>query len=642
MKHRHTVKKHLINVLKGVGQNLNESKESETQRKRVEEALPTGEQRIRHLADLLTEAVYEIDLEGKLAFANQRAFQLTGYSQEDFAKGVNVLQMFIPEDQKRTKDNMARIVAGEDLGFTEYTMQRKDGSTLLVMVHSAPIVHESKVVGLRGIAIDISGLKEVERKIRTLTSAVEQSIDGIAIGDLEPKLIYVNEAFARMHDYSPEEMIGMNVVNLHNEEQMGDLKRGLHQIRTQGSWTGEIGHIRKDGTPFPTYMSVTLLKDDNGKPTGILAVARDVTEHKRAEQALGASEERYRTLFEGCRDAIFITTRDGKFVDVNKSFLDLFGYSRRELAGLDAREAYVNPADRRKFQQEIEQKGSVRDFDVKLRKKDGTEMACLLTSTVRRDADGDVLGYEGIVRDITEHKQAEAKLLAYQGQLRFLASVLSMTEERERRRIAKDLHDCIGHALALCKIKLGALRESLSSTDHASDLEEIYELVEQAIQSARSLTFDLSPPVLHELGLEAAVEWLAERIQRQYGIPTHVEDDRQPKPLDDDVKIVLFQITRELLVNVAKHAQARNARVSIRRDCSDIKIRVEDDGVGFDSSEIVSSTTNTGGLGLFNIRERLNHIRGHLEIESEPGHGARVTIVAPLKPKKKMANGRLA
>ena len=128
-----------------------------------------------------------------------------------------------------------------------------------------------------------------EEEIRKLSSAVEQSIDGIAIGDLEPKLTYVNDAFARMHGYSSEEMIGLKVVNIHNEEQMDEYKSGINQIKTQGGWVGEIEHIRKDGTPFPTCMSVTLLKGVDGKPTGILATTRDITERKKAEEQIKAS-----------------------------------------------------------------------------------------------------------------------------------------------------------------------------------------------------------------------------------------------------------------------------------------------------------------------------------------------------------------
>jgi two-component system cell cycle sensor histidine kinase/response regulator CckA len=137
---------------------------------------------------------------------------------------------------------------------------------------------------------------------------------------------------------------------------------------------------------------------------------QEVADRKRAEEALRDSEERYRTLFEDARDAVYITTREGRFIDVNQSGLDLFGYTRQELLGLSGQEIYVNPEDRRRFQHEIEEKGSVRDFAVKFRKKDGTRMDCLLTSSVRRAGDGTVLGYQGFIRDTTERKRLQAQL----------------------------------------------------------------------------------------------------------------------------------------------------------------------------------------------------------------------------------------
>ncbi|MBW2566036.1 MAG: PAS domain S-box protein [Deltaproteobacteria bacterium] len=137
---------------------------------------------------------------------------------------------------------------------------------------------------------------------------------------------------------------------------------------------------------------------------------QEISERKRAEEALRDSEERYRTLFEDSRDAIYISARTGEFLDINQSCLDLFGYAREEMIGLDAREIYVNPDDRPRFQKKIESKGSVTDYEVKFRKKDKTEMDCLLTASVRHAKDGSVLGYQGIIRDITERKRLEAQL----------------------------------------------------------------------------------------------------------------------------------------------------------------------------------------------------------------------------------------
>ena len=178
------------------------------------------------------------------------------------------------------------------------------------------------------------------------------------------------------------------------------------------------------------------------------------------------------------------------------------------------------------------------------------------------------------------------------------------------------MHDHIGQTLALCKIKLGALRES-TPTNLIESLDEIRDLTEQIIRYTRSLTFELSPPILYDLGFEAAVEWLGEKIIKQHGIQFCFEDDKQSKPLDDEARILLFQAVRELLINIVKHAQAHNAKVSIRRDNDNIRINIEDDGVGFDTSKIDSSL-RTGCFGIFSIRERLKHLGGPLKLNPSP------------------------
>ena len=184
--------------------------------------------------------------------------------------------------------------------------------------------------------------------------------------------------------------------------------------------------------------------------------------------------------------------------------------------------------------------------------------------------------------------------------------------------------------MAFCNIKLGALQESASSSGLGESVREIRKHIEQVIGDTRSLTFELSPPILHELGFEAAVEWLAEQVQSENGITSDFEDDGQPKPLNKDILFLLFRAVRELLVNVVKHAQARHVKISIQRDENDIKVIVIDDGIGFDPTMTDSQAGITRGFGLFSIRERLDHIGKRLEIESQPGQGTRVTLVAPL------------
>ena len=233
--------------------------------------------------------------------------------------------------------------------------------------------------------------------------------------------------------------------------------------------------------------------------------------------------------------------------------------------------------------------------------------------------------------EIDDRKQVEKQLLTYQIQLRSLTSALVLAEERERRRIATELHDGIGQALALIQIKMGGLRVAVAATPFIEDLEEIYQLIDQTAQQSQSLTFELSPPVLYELGFEAAVEWLSRQIRKQHDIRVVVEDDGSSKALDEDVCIMLFRALRELMINVVKHAQASSAKISTWREGDQVFVAVEDDGIGFDSAQLGAYKYSTSGYGLFNLQERITHLDGSVQIKSSPGHGTRVLLRSPLQ-----------
>ncbi len=239
-------------------------------------------------------------------------------------------------------------------------------------------------------------------------------------------------------------------------------------------------------------------------------------------------------------------------------------------------------------------------------------------------------------REITQRRKAENQLAGYQDNLRYLASQLSLAEEQERRRIAVHLHDSIGHSLALANIKLGELKKSVKGARSVAlkeNLGQIGELMEQAIHDAHTLTFELSPPILYELGLEAAVEWLTENVEQEHGIAASFESDHQALPLGEDVRVLVYQALSEVLVNAVKHARARNLMVSLQREGGYLCARVTDDGVGFQVPEPASSRHRKmdGGFGLFSIRERLKPFGGIMEVKSKPGAGTQVTLRVPLQ-----------
>jgi len=242
---------------------------------------------------------------------------------------------------------------------------------------------------------------------------------------------------------------------------------------------------------------------------------------------------------------------------------------------------------------------------------------------------------EALRSEISEHKLAEKKLLNYQQKLRSLASDQALIEESQRRRFATDLHDSIGQTLAISKMKLSAILNPNSLDECKNQITEVQNLLEQSMQNTRNLTFELSPPILYELGLEPAVEWLTERFYVQHNIKMLCKDDGKAKPLGNDVRIVLFRSVRELLINIIKHANAKKVIVSIKKEKKYIKISIADDGIGFDVSKIESKVEKNVGFGFFSIREHLEYLGGHLDVDSKPGKGTRIVLSALLKDDSK-------
>ena len=351
-------------------------------------------------------------------------------------------------------------------------------------------------------------------------------------------------------------------------------------------------------------------------------------------EALRSSESRFRTIFEGATIGIALVDMDGHIVESNPTLEGMLGLPREELLNRSFTN-FTQPDDVTRcqglFQEMVEGKRDSFQLEKPYSGPEGRQFWARLTVSPYRDTEGACQFAIGMVEDITEQKKAEGEIRTYQEQLRSLASELYLTEERERRRLATELHDHVGQILALAQIKLGALKESASSTSLAGPLDEIRRLMEQMIQYTRSLTFELSPPILYYLGFEAAVEWLAELFQKQHGLKIEVQTDKHPKPMDDEIRVLLFQVVRELLMNVVKHAQAHQVMVDIGREADNLLIRVADDGVGMAATP-GALPGNTAGFGLFSIKERLKYLGGQLQVAPNPGGGTKVTLVVPLKP----------
>ncbi|MCF7810442.1 hypothetical protein K9N50_05595 [bacterium] len=236
--------------------------------------------------------------------------------------------------------------------------------------------------------------------------------------------------------------------------------------------------------------------------------------------------------------------------------------------------------------------------------------------------------------EITEHLKAQERIEAYQVQLRKMASELSLAEERERRIIASDLHDHIGQALAFIKMKMTEFKGNSIFCGQEESIDEILRLINQTITYTRSLTFEISSPVLYELGIGPAIDWLAETFNAKHKLKISVKETGHVFNLPEEIKIVIFKSVRELLVNVVKHANASKADIVLNWIDHAIEISVHDDGDGFLHTGDDYYNVASSGFGLFSIRERVTHFGGDTIIESIQNQGSCIILKVPIENEK--------
>jgi len=515
-------------------------------------------------------------------------------------------------------------------------------------------------------------LQQQSDKLRDQAELLDIAEDAIIVSNITGEVTFWNNGAVERYGWTKKEAIGKNIHALLHTEFPKSLEEIKADVFRNRRWDGELIHTKRDGGRIIVESRWALKMDNKSNPVGIMEINNDITKHKQVEETIQKAKdelekrvkerttelmdanerltlelnrrksivdmlykgaERYRNLFENSPIGIYRANPDGRILMANPTLIRMLGYnSFNEMASSQLKRGDYEPTYlKKRLKRRLDKEERVRGFEVKWRRRGNSVVFIRENAKAIRGADGTVMYYEGTVEDISEQKKAEEKIQSYQKQLRSLASDLSLAEEKERRRIATMLHDHIGQVLAVSKIKLGALMEYAKANAFGDKLEEIREYIEQAIRYTRSLTFELSPPILYDLGLEAALEWLTEQIHEQHGLDYEFENDNHFKPVNDEIRIFLFMAVRELLVNVAKHARARKVKVTVRKMENNISIHVTDDGVGFNAAKMNFYFDENKGFGLFSIRERLHHLGGQMEIRSQKNRGTRVILYAPLK-----------
>jgi PAS domain S-box-containing protein len=490
-------------------------------------------------------------------------------------------------------------------------------------------------------------LKKSEEELRNL---MEQSPVSIQIHDPGGKLMKSNAAYARLFAL--------------NEDTLNELYEKYNVLEDeQAGRQGLTPYIKKvfegEESKFPTfeYDGVDTLKtldisnpvsrkcwlriqgfpvkDENGNVTSAVFLSEDITEQKQAEKKIQESEEKYRELVEQAQDGITII-QYGEIRFVNQSLTKLTGYTIDELLDTPFTK-FIHPDELKKvtdiYQRRINGKPAPSIYESVLLTKQGHPLEVEFNARViqfnKKPAD------LVIVRNISERKRAEKKLALYQNRLKELAAQLTLVEEKERRRIATDLHDQIGQLLASTRFQLVAMKKNIDSTSLNKEIEDISANLRQAIEDTRHIISDLSSPLLSELGLPAAIsEWMEENMENRHGLKASLNCKTKLPELDEDIAIMLYRSVKELLTNVIKHARASKVEVIIETNQDMLKLRVRDNGIGFRyDPQWLSSKAGTR-LGLFSIRERMTDLGGEMEVKTDKLKGTEITLMVPVRREK--------
>lgn len=344
----------------------------------------------------------------------------------------------------------------------------------------------------------------------------------------------------------------------------------------------------------------------------------------------------YNQLLEQLNAIVLFVDSAGLIRYANSFATTLFGLKREEMPGTPV-QSILSSCNGAGDDSGDEAGRSLSDYfcdECEIMREDGKPLCVSWSTREIFDGNGEPQGIVAVGTDITREKTTQERLADDQASLRSLASHIAVAEERERRKIAGRIHDEISQNLAYAKLRISALTVCSHGGKCQPIIGEVQQLLDRAIDGTRSLAFELSPPMLYELGFTEAVEWLVEETDEQAGIRCKFSDDGLEKPLEHEASVTLFRAVRELLINAVRHSNAENAEVSLSNDNGRIEIRVEDDGEGFDPTAVLDNGEIEDGVGLINVRERIEHLGGEMEISSNGGGGTRVTLSVPVRQRQ--------
>lgn len=595
--------------------------------------------------------ILNADIPPVIIDCNPAAERIFGYARQEMqgraTEFLHVNRATLEEFQKQLYTSIAKQ------GFfhlNDFMMKRKD-ETLFPSEHTiVPLNYEkAERTGWVSAVRDITGrkqmqdaLRESEERYRLLAENVS---DVIWIRDMNLQLTYISPSVEKLTGYSVQEAMALTLQQSYTPDSIATALKvfGEELSREKGEQgdpsrvrTIEMEGFRKDGSRIWTEAKMSFLRDSTGHLAGVLGVSRDITDRKRAEQALRENEERYRQLFNHAPAGIYeVDFMKQKFVAVNDVMCEYTGYTREEFLSMnpgdilseEARAIYYERARKLLTGEQVPAA-----IEYRIRAKAGREFWVVLNTRPAYE-NGRVKGATAVVHDITERRKTEDALKRSEERLRSLSSELIKGQENYRAQVARELHDELGQSLALLKHRVRSIKKRVPENESSlqRNCDEAIDSVDEIISQIRRLSKELSPSILKDIGISPALRWLGENFTEQYSIPISIDIDEISGLFSKEAQMSLYRISQEALTNIGKHAEASHVTFTVKKNTGSIAFVIEDDGKGFDTAGLKGEERWRKGFGLNLIEERVHLLRASFDVQSLMGKGTRILLTIPIE-----------
>lgn len=496
-----------------------------------------------------------------------------------------------------------------------------------------PLREGDEVVGLVAHGVDVTEQQRAEAELdettRLLDGVVESVPDAIYAKDRAGRYLMMNSGGARLFGMTVDEVAGRTDYDLFTDADAARIREDDRQVMESDSPI-QFREQARTHHGETRYFDVTKapLRRRDGSVSGVVGISRDITDRVRAERALKRSKEKYEKLFQATPMGIALSTLDGgRILEVNDGFVELLGYRRDELVGRRAVELDVwdDEEERRRLVRAIRDEGEARGLDVRLRREDGRVIEAEMFGEAIEI--GDRRCVISVTRDVTDQRQSQRELARSRDKLQQYADHLTSARERERKQLARAIHDELGQLLTAVRLKVARLAKMSGKGRELppEEFEEITSLIDRGVEEVRNISTSLRPSALDQFGLMDAIRWQAERAAERFDLDVAVQSDQQDLQLRGEREIHVFRVIQEALTNVGRHAEADTVAIELEREEGRFVVRVIDDGAGIGAQRPEAADS----YGLLGMEERAHVLGGEFSLRDRPGGGAEARLELP-------------